>query len=111
MSRFAVIFLAVVALAAAQEHSENSLVESEHSPGLMTRVQNYVSTTVLEPLREMDWQSMLRSLLDQVMVYMGSVEQKEPKVTGEYHAGQDRAAVVARRLFDGALHLINAYSS
>merc|ERR1712198_466783 len=102
MSRMAVIFMAIVALAAAQEHSENSIVEIEQTPGIIERVQTYVSANVLEPIREMDWRAMLRSLLDQVMEYMAP-ERKEPKIAGEYHVGQDRAVVMARRLFNGVL--------
>jgi len=109
----AVILLVIVALAAAQvpEHSENSLIETEPTPGIVERVQNYVSSNVLEPLREMDWRELFRGLLDQVMEYMAPAQQqKEPK-TGEYHVGQERAAVVARRLFSGLLHIFDSFTS
>ena len=111
MSRLAVFLVAVVALAAAQEHSENSLIETENTPGLVERVQNYVSSNVLEPLREMDWRSMLRSLVNQVIEYMAPVQEKEPKIAGQYNAGQERAGAVARRLFSGIMHLIESFSS
>jgi len=111
MSRLAVIFLAIVAFAAAQEISENSIIETEQNPGLVERVQNYVSSNVLAPLREMDWRSIFRSFLDNVMQYMAPVQQKEPKFAGEYDAGQERAADMARRMFSTILNLVDNYSS
>jgi len=106
MSRLAVFLVAIVALAAAQEISENSIIETEQNPGLVTRVQNYVSSNVLAPLREMDWRQIFRSILDNVMQYMAPVQQKEPKFAGEYDVGQERAAVVARRLFSTIVNLV-----
>lgn len=116
MSRLAVFLVAIVALAAAQEFSENSIIETEQTPGLVERVQNYVSSNVLAPLREMDWRSMFRSLLDQVMTYMAPVQQKEPKIAGEYNVGQEREAVsaefaVAHQLFTALLNFVDNYTS
>merc|ERR1739838_368863 len=106
-----ILLVAIVAVASAQEFSENSIIEIEQNPGIVERVQNYVSSNVLAPLREMNWREMFRTLLDQVMQYMAPVQQKEPKFAGDYDVGQERAAVVAQRLFTTLLGLVDSYSS
>lgn len=98
----ALILAAVVAIAAAQENSVNSIIEAEQPQGYFQRAQNFIVSTVIEPIRRMDidWNSMLNRVQEFVVNYLQPERRAEPK-NGEY-MGENNAQLMARQLFEGA---------
>lgn len=95
----AVVAVAVLASTAQAQQAQQSGTAVQETPGLLERIM----TNYVYPLRDMDWRTMVRNALENMMNYIAP-DAKEPKIGG----AQDRAAMVVRKLLGRAVHYMHS---